>query len=158
MTSHWIENHALHCQCLVHMAISSMAGELPAHSCWKLFVVISGCLSKAALTQTFLRWDVAFSTFGIPRGMHARTSCVSKRTPSMVDDHWYICVAAQTMQDCSVGGMFDALHVGALGVLSHHLKCEMQSPPLGDFSWDYRRFSVGFESNFDRFWADFSRD
>ena len=45
-----------------------------------------------------------------------------------------------------------------LGVLSHHLKCEMKSSHLVDFSWDF----VDFQSNLSRiladFLADFSRD
>ena len=40
-----------------------------------------------------------------------------------------------------------------LGVLSHHLNCEMKSPHLVDFSWDFAEFW----SNFGRFFADFSR-
>ena len=40
--------------------------------------------------------------------------------------------------------------LSALGVLSHHLKCEMKSPHLVDFSWDV-------ESKFGRLLADFRR-
>ena len=38
-----------------------------------------------------------------------------------------------------------------LGVLSHHLKCEMKSPRLVDFSWDF----VDFQSNLSQILADF---
>ena len=38
-----------------------------------------------------------------------------------------------------------------LGVLSHHLKCEMKSPHLVDFSWDL----VDFLSNLGRILAEF---
>ena len=38
-----------------------------------------------------------------------------------------------------------------LAVLSHHLKCEMKSPHLVDFSWDF----VDFQSNLSRILADF---
>ena len=41
-----------------------------------------------------------------------------------------------------------------LGVLSHHLKCQMTSSHLVDFSWDIAEF----ESNSGRSSADFSRD
>ena len=38
-----------------------------------------------------------------------------------------------------------------IGVLSHHRKCEMKSPHLADFSWDF----VEFCSNLSRILADF---
>ena len=45
----------------------------------------------------------------------------------------------------SVNGGF-----GKLGVPSHHLKCEMKSPHLVDFGWDF----VDFQSNLSRILAD----
>ena len=41
-----------------------------------------------------------------------------------------------------------------LGVLSHHRKCEMKSPHLVDFNWDF----VNFQPNLSQILADFSRD
>ena len=40
-----------------------------------------------------------------------------------------------------------------LGAPSHHLKCEMKSPHLVDYSWDF----VGFQSNLSQNLANFGR-
>ena len=37
-----------------------------------------------------------------------------------------------------------------VGVLSHHLKCEMKSPHLVEFSWDFVDFESKFGSTFSR--------
>ena len=56
---------------------------------------------------------------------------------------------------CSYKGCTEATLT--LGVLSHHLKCEMKSPHLVAFSWDLVDVWVEFELNFGHYLADFSR-
>ena len=46
--------------------------------------------------------------------------------------------------------LLTSLSKSLLGVLSHHLKCEMKSPHLVDFSWDF----VDFQSNLSQSLAD----